>query len=197
MIRTPVLRSLIGTILKSSSLDIREAVAGQNRLCNNSTDSKHSQSSVLQLLVLHVLHLLLTLSFHEPKRVQSKVARLAARSLQHLRKSDVRHQFESGGAKSNESHGSLIYEGVVGCGGGEIRGVGKKRDFETEVRCDETNKGYHSKTGMLQFGLTEVVHWKVVRDAKRVEANIIAYVSLQVLWVGKEGESRACDWSKQ
>lgn len=61
----------------------------------------------------------------------------------------------------------------------------------TEIGCDETNNSQHANAAMLDFRLAEVVHGKVVRDSKRIKANIVTNVTFQVFWVRKEGHGGA------
>ena len=43
----------------------------------------------------------------------------------------------------------------------------------------------------LEFRFSEVIHGEIVRDAERIETNVISDVTLQVLRVGKEWNSWA------
>ena len=132
------------------------------------------------------------LSLRKPSRVKAKVTRLATRSLQHLRNANVGHHLENAREESNVSEGSERDERIVCGGGGEaLPFLGKGINPGSQVNSSKSSSCEHGNTAVLQLSLTEVVHGEVVGESKRIKPGLFADISLAVLWVREERNSRA------
>ena len=177
-----------GTKLQNALAGVREsATAGEDGLGDNTGEGKHGQSAVLDLLELHVVDGLLGLAL-EQANAKAKITGSPAAALKHGRDANPRGHLGHGDPNEEISQAAVRDEGVVGSGGGEpLPLLGKRVDASSEVDSDPTGPRQHADAAMLELGLAEVVHGKVLRDAKGVEANITD-VALGVFRRREEGE---------
>mmetsp|Transcript_13164 Transcript_13164/g.21835 ORF Transcript_13164/g.21835 Transcript_13164/m.21835 type:complete len:104 (-) Transcript_13164:434-745(-) len=84
----------------SGSLDVWESMAGEDGLGHSSSDSKHSQTAILEFLVLHKLNGGFILSIEELV-TEAKVTSITAGSLQHFLNSNPRSHLDSTDNKTN------------------------------------------------------------------------------------------------
>jgi hypothetical protein len=165
-------------------------MAGKNRLGSNTSNGKHRQTSILQLLKLPKSDHFRGFVFEELERIQTKVTRFTSRSLQHLGNSQVSNHLGDSNEEEDVAHGTLSNKGIVSGGRGEaFVSLGERVDVESHVGGYESSPGEHGNAAMLNFSLSEVVHREVVGKAERVESSLVTNVSSNILRVWEERKS--------
>mmetsp|Transcript_8201 Transcript_8201/g.12418 ORF Transcript_8201/g.12418 Transcript_8201/m.12418 type:complete len:204 (-) Transcript_8201:151-762(-) len=180
-----ILSFLVPNVIR---LDVRERSLGKNRLSNNSRESKHSQTSILDFAKLHSVNLSLGLSIEESKRIKSEVTRGTSRLLvKHLDERNSGNNLENSTPEEDLGHGSLLNKSIVSSYGGKSFVCLRKRvNSSSHVNRNESEPCKHTNTSVLDLCLSEEVHGCKVGETEGVESNI-SCISLKVSRVRKEG----------
>jgi len=119
---------------------------------DHSSNSNHSQSSILELRKLHFL-LLLWISRVKSQRIKSKVTWLTVEVV-HVGKGTPRACLQKRDPPKDLNHGFREFVMCIDNAGDSIEGKLSSRDAE-EFRYNEANGRKHGNTAVLQFCLTE------------------------------------------
>mmetsp|Transcript_13401 Transcript_13401/g.37052 ORF Transcript_13401/g.37052 Transcript_13401/m.37052 type:complete len:252 (-) Transcript_13401:132-887(-) len=163
---------------------LEEWLSGDPVVVDHATDGEHGQSSVLDLLQLHLGHLLVGLANGQTHWVEPEVAWLPCWILEHGLHGDVAlvgPEFQNTHPQDDLEHGGGTDDGWREVG---VVDVGVSWDGHPLLR-DESEACEHGGASVLDLGLAQPLHVEVVGETERVEADI-ADVSLEVLWVHDE-----------
>mmetsp|Transcript_10244 Transcript_10244/g.15265 ORF Transcript_10244/g.15265 Transcript_10244/m.15265 type:complete len:202 (+) Transcript_10244:299-904(+) len=138
---------------------------------NHAANGKHSETSILNLLQLHLIHFLLALSNTESHGIEAEVTRLAVGIFEHVLHGNlslVGPPFEDTEPADDLKHGtgSSRRGGHVGVGNGDHTGQ------SPVLLHNETNGGEHGSASVLDLGFTEPLHVEIFGEAQRVKADI-------------------------
>ena len=149
------LDSLFNSVLLTEILDsnisylgeVGEALVGEDRLSDDTSEGKHGSAAVLKLLGGHLILISLS-SLPEAKGIEAKLTRLATRALKHLLDGDDRDELESSHEGEHLEGRAGSNSGVVGFDRADVVDISGELN---ELGCDKTEPGKHGNAAVLDL----------------------------------------------
>mmetsp|Transcript_10993 Transcript_10993/g.19740 ORF Transcript_10993/g.19740 Transcript_10993/m.19740 type:complete len:276 (-) Transcript_10993:62-889(-) len=166
---------------------LQEWHTGNKVVVNHTSNGKHCQPSILNLLQLEPVHLFLGLTV-QPLRGPSQISRHAIGILEHVSHGDlsfVRPPFLGTGEGDDLHHAAHANGGRDGVRVVALQ-IGEHGQSD-ELRSDESDRGKHGHASVLDLGFLEPLDVPHVGPAEGIEAHG-SDEAVRVLGVGEEGE---------